>query len=84
MSFFVSMNLETQISQQQASIKILEMLVRAGRCTTDELDQAKRRLADLQEQTTFVPIVPRAERVAPAPEPVDALGRQVVGDEYAT
>ena len=83
--FFVSMNLETQISQQQASIKMLEMFLKAGRCTTDELNQAKRRLADLQEQTTFVPIAPRPERVAPAPapEPV-ATGRQIVGDEYTT
>ncbi|GAB3803425.1 hypothetical protein GCM10028819_33330 [Spirosoma humi] len=84
------MNLETQISQQQASIRMLEMFVKAGRCTTGELAQAKRRLADLQEQTTFVPIAPRTERVGPASAPVpvatgeSTLGRQIVGDEYAS
>ncbi|MVM36498.1 hypothetical protein GO730_00560 [Spirosoma sp. HMF3257] len=64
---------------------MLETLVKAKRCTTDELEMARRRLADLKEQTTFVPIVPRADRVIQplAVEPV-ATGRQIVGDEYAS
>ncbi|MCK8492905.1 hypothetical protein M0L20_13640 [Spirosoma sp. RP8] len=78
------MNLQTQISQQQATIRSLEKLLGAKRCTQAELDQAKRKLADLEEQLNFRPIAqPQARPVKAVVEvePV-ATGRILEGDEY--
>lgn len=84
--FFVSMNLQTQIRQQQSTVQMLEKLLRAKRCSQDEVDQAKRRLVDLQAQENFKPLippVPQRERVGPTPSPVpQPTGRVLDGDEY--
>lgn len=71
------MNLQTQISQQQATVRSLEKLLGAKRCTQAELDQAKRRLADLQAQVNFKPVATPAVQVEPV-----ATGRRIEGDEY--
>ncbi|NEU67084.1 hypothetical protein [Spirosoma agri] len=82
------MNLQTQISQQQSTVRSLEKLLGAKRCTQEELDQARRRLADLQEQVNFTPIIKPQVRpglaqpvVRPVGEPVPT-GRRIEGDEY--
>ncbi len=66
---------------------MLEKLVKAKRCSQVEVDQAKSRLADLQQQESFKPAYPGLQPatqwplVAPAPEPVPT-GRVLEGDEY--
>jgi hypothetical protein len=78
------MNLQTHIRQQQSTVQMLEKLLRAKRCSQDEVDQAKRRLVDLQEQESFKPLippVPQRERVGPPLAPVPT-GRVLDGDEY--
>lgn len=65
---------------------MLEKLVKARRASPEELDQAKRRLTDLQEQENFVPLPERAQRVdQPAAQPHRELpiGPLLSGDEYA-
>ena len=81
--FFVSMNLQIQIRQQQSTVQMLEKLLKAKRCSQAEVDQAKRRLADLQEQVDFKPIVVKSTVVPKVdePEPIPT-GRLIEGDEY--
>jgi hypothetical protein len=45
MGFFVLMNLQMQIRQQQSTVQMLEKLRKAKRCNQADIDQAKRRLA---------------------------------------
>lgn len=83
------MNLQTQIQQQQSTVQMLEKLFKAKRCSEADLDQARRRLTDLQQQQGFKPIIPRpakAEPVAIYQEPVATLptGRRIDGDEYVS
>lgn len=78
------MNLQALISQQQASVNMLEKLVRARRASEMELDKARARLVDLQAQEGFVPLQEHAHRIDPpqasAPVPVQST---VTADEYA-
>ena len=76
------MDLGTQIRQQQATVNMLEKLLRAQRVSEQEVDQAKRRLMDLQQQEGFRPVAPRPERVAEPVPVVAPSGRVIVGDEY--
>lgn len=79
--FFVSMNLQTQIRQQQSTVQMLEKLLKAKRCSQVEVDQAKRRLADLEEQVNFKPMMATERPALVAPEPT---GRRIEGDEYVS
>ena len=79
------MNLQTQIRQQQSTVQMLEKLLRARRCSQDDVDQAKRRLVDLQEQENFKPRAdkPLAESLPEPPEGSFVRPRRVLdGDEY--
>lgn len=75
------MNLQTQIRQQQSTVQMLEKLLKAKRCSQTELDQAKRRLSDLQEQESFNPLATQSADppAAPVHQPT---GRIIEGDEY--
>jgi hypothetical protein len=75
------MTLQTQIRQQLATVRSLEKLMKAKRCSQAEVDQAKRRLDDLQQQETFSPAVVRSVVV---PEPRQPRSRVIEGDEYAS
>lgn len=82
------MNLQIQIRQQQSTVQMLEKLLTAKRCSQAEVDQAKRRLADLQEQVDFKPIVvkptvvPKVDEPEPIPTGESTRGRIIEGDEY--
>lgn len=94
------MNLQTQIRQQQSTVQMLEKLLKVKRCSQEQVDQAQRRLVDLQEQENFKPLVqPEADPASAdrpegsfvqnsKPEAVPsgraALGRRIEGDEYAS
>jgi len=60
---------------------MLEKLLKAKRTTQADLDQAKRRLADLEEQQHFKPVVATSGNVVEKDEP-EPRGRVVDGDEY--
>lgn len=75
------MNLQTQIRQQQSTVQMLEKLLKAKRCSQTELDQAQRRLIDLQEQENFKPLAVQTTERLTAPEH-QPTGRIIDGDEY--
>lgn len=60
---------------------MLEKLLRAKRCSQDEVDQAKHRLADLQQQVDFKPLAVARPPVTAVIEPTPT-DRAVEGDEY--
>lgn len=63
---------------------MLEKLHRARRVSEEEVDHAKRRLADLQGQMAFRPVALRPERTPELVAEVVPQGRVMEGDEYAS
>lgn len=77
------MNLQTHIRQQQSTVQFLEKMVKARRASVDELEQARRRLADLRGQEEYAPAPAHVPPVA-LPVPVDVpSGPVLAGDKYA-